>query len=120
MTDQRFDVEHRREESRYVLVDREHSSGHAAAEIGEEQYVEFSGEKPLRIFYHTAVSEDYGGQGLASKLVRAAVDQAVAEGFGVVPVCPYVGKWFEKHPEYAEHAVQARPEHLAAVQNRHG
>ena len=99
------DVEHRPLANRYVLLDED-------AEIGEEQYVDHEGD---RVLFHTAVSPDYAGQGLASVLVRGAVDDAIASGLGIVPVCPYVKAWLPKHPEYAEHVVEPAPAHLRAV-----
>jgi len=43
--------------------------------------------------------------------VRAAIEDAVAAGRVVVPVCPYVTKWLERHPEHAGHVVAPAPEH---------
>ena len=71
-----------------------------------------------RIFPHTEVDEAYGGHGLASKLVRGAVDASIAEGYRIVAVCPYVKGWLAKHPEYAEHVDATAPEHLTALDAR--
>jgi hypothetical protein len=35
---------------------------------------------------------------VASALVRAAVDHARANGLKLVPTCPYVAAWLERHP----------------------
>ncbi|MFD7155626.1 GNAT family N-acetyltransferase [Kribbella sp. NPDC059898] len=110
MTDQRFEVQNRPEESRYVLIDTE--SGEV---IGEEDYVDVEKQ---RVLFHTGVSDDYSGQGLASQLVRAVVDDVIAQGYSIVPVCPYVAAWLPKHPEYADHVVKPRPDHLRAVASR--
>ncbi|GAA1594456.1 MULTISPECIES: GNAT family N-acetyltransferase [Kribbella] len=107
MTDQRFEVQNRPGESRYVLIDTE--SGEV---IGEEDYVDVENQ---RVLFHTGVSDAYSGQGLASQLVRAAVDDVIANGYAIVPVCPYVAAWLPKHPEYADHVTKPRPEHLKAV-----
>lgn len=109
---QRYEVRDEPEASRYVLIDRESES----REIGEEGYLDVSGsETTQRVMYHTSVSEQYGGQGLASVLVRAAVEDTIGRGFRVVPVCPYVVAWLGKHPEYAEHVDESGPQHLRAV-----
>ena len=114
MTQERFGVEHLANESRYVLLDREADGG--AKEIGEEVYVDvIDGGVTERVFHHTGVAEEYGGQGLAAVLVRSAVEQAVSDGHKIVPVCPYVVTWFKKNPEFGEHEVKARPEHLRAI-----
>lgn len=110
---EQFEVQHVAKEDRYVLID---TADGARKEIGEEAYVDVAnGETQQRVMYHTAVSEDYGGQGLASVLVRFAVEHAIGEGLTVVPVCPYVVKWLEKHGEYAAHLVKAGPQHLQAA-----
>jgi predicted GNAT family acetyltransferase len=95
------EVLHEPERSRWALKDGERV-------IGMERYVDH-GEQ--RIFFHTEVAKEHGGRGLAGRLVRAAVEDAVASGSAVVPVCPYVTKWLERHPEHATHVVAPTPEH---------
>lgn len=111
MTEDRFTVREVPEESRYVLVDRGDDRTRTT-EIGEESYVDVGDE---RVLYHTAVSEEYGGQGLASLLVRAVVEDVIAAGRSIVPVCPYVAAWLPKHPEYQQHVVERRSDHIAAI-----
>lgn len=114
MTAERFTVRELPEQSRFALVDGG-EDGTGTTEIGEESYVDVGAD---RVLYHTVVSEDYAGQGLASRLVRAVVDDAVAAGRRIVPVCPYVAAWLKKHPEYDEHVVPRRGEHVAAIKAR--
>jgi predicted GNAT family acetyltransferase len=52
------------------------------------------------VFTHTEVPEAYEGQGIGSKLARAALDFAQAEGLTVQPLCPYVAAYIRRHPEY--------------------
>ena len=40
--------------------------------------------------------------GAVRQLVRALVEDARAGGFRIVPKCPYVGDWFDRHPEEAD------------------
>ncbi|MFD5829498.1 GNAT family N-acetyltransferase [Lentzea sp. NPDC060358] len=49
---------------------------------------------------HTEVGEAYGGQGLGAQLAKFALDDAQARGVKVSPLCPFVAKYIEKHPEY--------------------
>jgi predicted GNAT family acetyltransferase len=96
---------------RYELLD-------GGAVIGKAHYLPHDGGKgPERIFYHTTVSEDYAGQGLAARLVQDALDDTLAAGIAVVPVCPYVKVWLRKHPDYQPRMTAVHPEHLAAVEN---
>lgn len=111
----RFVVEFRADELRYALIDRG-EDGSESLVSGEESIVDFAGSDAIeRVFYHTEVSKDYSGQGLASLLVNDAVDDAIAQGMRIVPVCPYVVTWFDRHPEYAEHRITATPAHLRAI-----
>lgn len=116
MSAERFRVQDVPAESRYVLIDSG-EDGAGSSVIGEESYVDVGDD---RVLYHTGVSDDYAGQGLASKLVRAVVDDVVAAGKRIVPVCPYVAAWMPKHPEYDAHVVTRRPEHIAAVKGQQG
>ena len=51
---------------------------------------------------HTEVDPAHSGQGHAATLARGALDDARSRGLAVVPSCPYVASYIEKHPEYAD------------------
>ncbi len=51
---------------------------------------------------HTEVPEAFGGQGYAARLARGALDDARSRGLRVVPSCPYVAAYVDKHPDYAD------------------
>lgn len=48
---------------------------------------------------HTEVAPALKGQGIAARLVRAALDHAQANGLKVNPVCSYVRAYMRRHPE---------------------
>ncbi|HEU4564814.1 MAG TPA: GNAT family N-acetyltransferase [Gemmatimonadaceae bacterium] len=50
---------------------------------------------------HTEVPPELQGRGYADRLVRAALEHARREGLAVVPSCPFVRAYIERHPEYA-------------------
>jgi len=50
---------------------------------------------------HTEVPEPMRGRGLANQLVRAALDYAHFNQLKVVPICPFVKLYLQKHPEAA-------------------
>ena len=56
-------------------------------------------------FMHTEVPEAMAGKGIGSKLVRSALDDARSRGFKVVPRCPFVREYIERHPEYQDIAL---------------
>jgi predicted GNAT family acetyltransferase len=51
---------------------------------------------------HTDVAPAHEGHGAGSRLVAGALDDIRARGLGVVPVCPFVRAYIERHPEYAD------------------
>ena len=67
--------------------------------LGHVRYVDKGGR---RIFVHTEIDPAHAGHGYASTLVRAAFDDARAHGTLIVPLCPYVADWIERHPDYAD------------------
>ena len=56
---------------------------------------------------HTVVDPAQEGHGLGGQLVRAALDDARAQGLRVVPVCAYARSWLDRHPDYADLVTDA-------------
>ena len=55
------------------------------------------------LFTHTVVMREYQGYGIASALIRTALEEIRSEGkYCVVPICSYVQSFIDKHPEYQE------------------
>ena len=57
----------------------------------------------LIVFTHTEVDDAYEGQGVGSTLARAALDDVRADGRRkVVPRCPFIKGWIDRHPDYQD------------------
>jgi uncharacterized protein len=56
----------------------------------------------LRVFTHTEISPTFEGRGLASQLVRAALDDVRSRGITIVPRCSFVRSWLASHEGYAD------------------
>lgn len=63
---------------------------------------EYRPEGDLRAFPHTEVDDDFQGRGLASTLIRAALDATREAGLQVLPYCPAVAGFIRKHPDYVD------------------
>lgn len=50
---------------------------------------------------HTDVPEELEGRGVGGSLARAALEYAREHGLKVLPYCPFVASYIERHPEYA-------------------
>ena len=51
---------------------------------------------------HTFVPDGLRGQGLAEELLDALLADARAQGFTIIPLCPFVASHARRHPEWAE------------------
>jgi predicted GNAT family acetyltransferase len=63
-----------------------------------------------RYFVHTEVDGRFEGQGFGSELARGVLDLARANGEQVVPLCPFIAGFIERHTEYddlVDHALYA-------------
>lgn len=80
------------ESNRYEI----HADGVLAA------WVDYSLSKDLIIFMHTETVPAFAGQGIASELVKALLEDVKSRGLAIVPICPFVQKWIARNPEVAE------------------
>ena len=72
-------------------------------EIGDEGslgYLEYSLSDGLIRLVHTEVPAAARGKGHGHTLARAALEYARREGLRVSPLCPFVAKYIEQHPDY--------------------
>jgi predicted GNAT family acetyltransferase len=84
------DVRNNRARSRYeIVVD--------GAVAGFLQYTMRGGRVLLT---HTAIPDANSGKGLGTTLVRGALDDVRERGLRMVPVCPFVERFVERHPDY--------------------
>ena len=51
---------------------------------------------------HTEVQPRFEGQGLGARLAKFALDDARRRGLRVVPRCPFIAAYIERHSEYAD------------------
>jgi uncharacterized protein len=68
----------------------------------EAGFAEYQQRPRGRAFVHTVVEDRFGGQGLAGRLVSFALDDARANDLAVLPHCPFVKGYVQRHPEYVE------------------
>lgn len=54
------------------------------------------------VYPYVKVEPAYEGRGIGGALTRVALDDARTRGLAVVPRCPFVARWMDLHPEYAD------------------
>jgi uncharacterized protein len=86
-----------------LKIENNESTHRWEARVGE--YVAFS-EYRLNgdtiHFLKTRVPPELEGQGVAGRLVKAALDDARAQHLTVVPICRFVTAYIRRHPEYRD------------------
>ncbi|WP_029478299.1 GNAT family N-acetyltransferase [Deinococcus frigens] len=65
-------------------------------------HAEYRPLSDARLLPHTEVDEQYGGQGIGSRLVKFVLDDLRERGLNAVPTCPFVADYIRKHPKYLE------------------
>ncbi|MFI5933206.1 GNAT family N-acetyltransferase [Actinoplanes sp. NPDC051494] len=55
---------------------------------------------PIIAYTHTKVEPAFESHGVGSALARAAMEDARSKQRTVVPICPFLSGWLDKHPEY--------------------
>jgi predicted GNAT family acetyltransferase len=69
---------------------------------GEAELTFSRADPSIVIANHTGTPVAMRGQGVATILVERLVADARAEGFRIVPLCPFVEAQFERHPEWSD------------------
>lgn len=54
------------------------------------------------LFPHTLVPRPIEGLGIAAYMSKHALEWAKANGYSVIPACPFVAQYVAEHPEYAD------------------
>ncbi|MFE0134440.1 GNAT family N-acetyltransferase [Streptomyces sp. NPDC059037] len=69
--------------------------------VGQIVYFTLAEPERALVPVHTEVEPAHEGEGIAGSLARELYVMAAGEGIAVAPLCPYVVKWAERHPDEA-------------------
>ncbi len=80
------------------------AKGRYETQIGEAVAFLTYRDRPdgARVLVHTEVPPAVEGRGVGGRLVKTALDAARRDRRRVVPQCPFVRSYIERHPEYAD------------------
>ncbi len=68
-------------------------------------YAVYERQGNVVVFLHTEVEPDFEGRGVGSRLAAGALDDVRARGLAVVPRCPFIAAYIERHPAYGDLVV---------------
>jgi len=69
---------------------------------GAVAFIDYTVAGKVRTLTHAEVPETMRGGGIAGRLTSGALDLARSQGLQVVPRCPYVVTYIDRHPEYQD------------------
>ena len=61
---------------------------------------------------HTEVNDEFEGRGLGSQLISFALEDARERGLAVLPICPFVNDYVQRHRQYVELVPEGRRDAL--------
>ncbi|XZF15316.1 GNAT family N-acetyltransferase [Chitinophagaceae bacterium MMS25-I14] len=75
---------------------------------GKMAFVVYEASGDTITFLHTEVPQELEGQGLAAALAKYVLNYARDNKLNVVPLCPYIRVYLDRHPEYQPLSVMHR------------
>jgi predicted GNAT family acetyltransferase len=63
---------------------------------------DYHAQPGLVTLMHTEIYPAFEGQGVGSRFVAGVLDDIRRRGTLVLPICPYVRAFLQRHPEYAD------------------
>lgn len=85
-----------------TVTDNVVESRYEAVLDGAVAFAEYRLAEGVIILPHTVVPTAFEGKGVGSALAKAALGRARAEGRKVVPTCPFMAAYIQKHPEWRD------------------
>jgi predicted GNAT family acetyltransferase len=84
-----------------VVHEPEHSRFAIHAE-GQTAVLDYQRVGQRLVLPHTGVPRELEGRGVGTRLAKATLDWAREEGLRVVPICPFIRAYLQRHPENAD------------------
>ena len=84
------------------IIDNKPRHRYEAEVPGGTAFAAYRMEDGAIVYTHTEVPEEAEGHGVGDALARFALEDAKARGLRVVPLCPFIASWIERHPAYKD------------------
>lgn len=87
--------------------ERHRFTAEVEGKISELKYTTSPDGKTLN-YQHTFVPPELRGRRIAEQIVKEAMEYAKNNNYKVIPSCPYVHAYVERHPEYREVVISPK------------
>lgn len=82
------------------VVDNKEKNRFEAEIEGYQAIIEYAVKPNILILEHIEVDERLSGRGVASEMTESVLLEIELRGLKVVPECPFIKGYIEKHPEW--------------------
>ena len=87
------------------VIHNETASRYELTEDGATAFASYRRHGDVLTFDHTVTPLELRGRGIASRVVKVALDDVRARGLTIVPECSFVEAYVARHPELADLVV---------------
>lgn len=84
----------------YLLIDNAEKNQYEIHINGDSARIEYIKAQGKIFLTHTEVPSKFEGKGIGSALVKKVLDDIRQKGLILVPLCPFVAAYINRHPEY--------------------
>lgn len=82
------------------VIDNKEKNRFETTVDGYEAIIEYSVLPNILSLNHIEVDEALAGKGVASEMTEKVLLQIELRGLKVIPICPFIKKYIQKHPEW--------------------
>ena len=79
---------------------------------GATAFVTYVRSAGVATFLHMEVPHELSGRGIGSALAQESLELARAQGYKVIPECPFITAYIRKHPEFLDLVVASPSDRL--------
>jgi len=81
------------------------------AYVGDELagFVTYRARPGAVVLVHTEVDDAFEGRGVGGRLAAGALDDLRARGVKVEPLCPFIARYIQRHPEFSDLVARSDP-----------
>ena len=89
-------------EKRHILVDNTEEMRYEFDLGDDKAFIEYVLGSEAIVLTHTEVPPRYAGRGIASELVKSVLEKIRDKELKLVPQCPFIATYIDRHPEWRE------------------
>ncbi|MCK0131478.1 N-acetyltransferase [Flavobacteriaceae bacterium F08102] len=90
---------------KYELIDNPAKSRFEIHLNDHVAFIEYERKDKVIAYTHTEVPKALGGKGIGSYLAKSALEYAASNNLNVIPYCPFIKVFIDKHPSYQANSL---------------